>query len=67
MRLKDAGVKAQYTSQLADLGYTNLTVDELIRLKSAGVSVDLVKQLIRKNNGIKPAIEEIIRYRASNQ
>lgn len=67
IRLKDAGVKAQYTSQLADLGLKNLTIDELIRLKSAGVTVSMVEKLIKQNGGKVPSLEEIIRYRASNQ
>jgi hypothetical protein len=67
VRLKDAEVKAQYTSQLADLGYKNLTIDELVRLKTAGVTVNLVERMIKDRKGEKPSLEEIIRYRASNQ
>ena len=67
VRLENNDVTAYFTSNMHDLGYTDITVEELIRLKSLGVTTRLVETLINRNGGEKLAIEEIARYRISNQ
>jgi hypothetical protein len=34
-----------FIDEMASVGYTNLSIDELIRLKTAGVSAEYVKSL----------------------
>lgn len=62
------GVTANFTSQMMDLGYTieELTIENLMRLRSVGVTASLAERLINAE-GVKPTIEELIRYRISNQ
>lgn len=66
VQLRQHGVTAYYTSNLHDLGYTDITKEELIRLKDTGVRTSEVEQLIQESESL-PAIEELIRYRISNQ
>lgn len=68
VELKIGKVTAHFTSNLHDLGYTNITKDELLRLRSVGITIDMVKKYIRDNQAIVlPTVEELIRYRISNQ
>lgn len=67
VELERHNVTAYFTSNIHDLGYTDVTTDELMRMKDVGVSIDLVKERIEDTEGAKPTIEEIIRYRISNQ
>ncbi len=63
------GVSANFTSRMMDLGYTfeQLTKENLIRMRSVGVSEGLAQRLQERNDGILPTIDELIRYRISNQ
>jgi hypothetical protein len=66
IELRQHGVTAYFTSNMHDLGYTDITKDELIRLRDTGVQASDVEQLISQSEEL-PSIEEIIRYRISNQ
>lgn len=66
IQLRQHNVTAFYTSNMHDLGYTELTKDELIRLNDTGVRTNLVERLIEER-GTQPTVEELIRYRISNQ
>jgi len=61
-------VTAYFTSNMLDLGYTldELTVDELIGMRSVGVDHDMAKDLIEER-GVRPTIEELKRNAISNQ
>lgn len=63
-----AGVTANFTSRMMDLGYTQeeLTKENLIRLKGVNVTDRTASSLIEQN-GVRPTIEELIRYKISNQ
>lgn len=64
--LRRAGVTANYTSNLHDLGYRDVTVEQLIRLRQIGVTTALIKNL-QEERGPNLPLEEIIRHRISNQ
>jgi len=64
--LKDANVKAHYTSNVHDLGYRDVTLDQLVRMNRIGVSIALIKEL-QAERGEDVPLEDIIRYRISNQ
>jgi hypothetical protein len=66
--LKRADVTAYFTSNMMDLGYTmeDLSKENLIRLGNIGVSHSLAERLIAER-GERPSIDELIRYRISNQ
>lgn len=68
VRLRDNNVTAYFTSNMMDMGYTldELTMENLIRMRSLGISHNLVQQLMEER-GAKPTIDEIIRYYISNQ
>lgn len=66
VQLRQHGVTAYFTGNMHDLGYTDITTDELIRLRDTGVSTSDVQRLIEQGEEL-PTIEEIIRYRISNQ
>lgn len=66
VRLRRAGVTANYTSRVHDLGYTDVTVDQLIRMQRIGLSTSLIERL-QQERGESVELEEIIRYRISNQ
>ncbi len=66
VRLRNAGVTAYYTSKIHDLGYRDVNIDQLIRLQRIGVSTSLIEQL-QGERGEDLPLEEIIRYRISNQ
>ncbi|MEX0721691.1 MAG: hypothetical protein WD059_13545 [Balneolaceae bacterium] len=53
---------------MLDLGYTRdeLTKENLSRLRSVGVTQQNAENLI-ESRGEKPTVEELIRYRISNQ
>ncbi len=59
---------AAFTSQMLDLGYTKeeLTIDNLMRLTSIGVTSNLAERLTERR-GERPTIDELVRYRISNQ
>ena len=63
-----SGVTANFTSRMMDLGYTldDLTKENLMRLRSVEVTDGLAERL-RDERGTLPTIEELIRYRISNQ
>jgi len=62
------GVTAYFTSNMMDLGYTleELTVDELIGMRSVGVDHEMAEDLIAER-GERPTIAELKRYAISNQ
>lgn len=66
VQLRQHGVTAYFTSNMHDLGYPDLTMDELIRLRDTGVQTSDVERLMAESE-TKPTLEEIIRYRISNQ
>ncbi len=66
IQLRQHDVTAYFTSNMHDLGYTDITQDELVRLRDTGVTASEVEQLIEQR-GEQPSIEEIIRYSISNQ
>lgn len=66
--LRRADVTAYFTSNMMDLGYTmeELTKENLIRLGNIGVSHGLAERLM-EDRGALLTIDELIRYRISNQ
>lgn len=66
--LKRADITAYFTSNMMDLGYTmeELSKENLIRLGNIGVTHTLTERLIA-DRGERPTIDELIRYRISNQ
>lgn len=66
INLRRAGVTAFYTSNIHDLGYRDVTFDQLIRMQRIGVTPELVSQL-QAERGEDVTLEDIIRYRISNQ
>lgn len=66
VNLRRAGVTAFYTSNIHDLGYRNVTMEQLIRMQNIGVTTSLIERL-QAENGEDIPLEEIIRYRISNQ
>lgn len=64
--LRNAGVTAHYTSNIHDLGYRDITTEQLIRMRRIGVTPSLVREL-QAERGEDIPIEEIIRHRISNQ
>lgn len=68
IQLERADVTAFFTSNMHDLGYPDITMDELIRLRNVGATTGDVEALIEQSpEGELPTIEEVIRYRISNQ
>lgn len=65
---RNNGVTAYFTSNMMDLGYTleELSKENLIRMRRIGVEFTDAERLIQQN-GTKPTIDELIRYRISNQ
>lgn len=66
INLRRAGVTAFFTSRVHDLGYRDVSVDQLIRMRQIGVTTSLIEQL-QQERGEDLPLEEIIRYRISNQ
>jgi len=66
--LERAGVTAYFTSNMLDLGYTleDLSKENLIRLGNIGVTHTLAERLIEEQE-VRPTVDELIRYRISNQ
>ena len=62
------GVTAHFTSRMMDLGYTRdqLTKDNLMRMRKIGVSDNLAERLMEERGDLL-SIDELIRYRISNQ
>src|SRR5262245_65784036 len=59
---KNAGAKGDYVAELRRLGYTNLSVDELIKLKTHGVTPEFIEGL--KNHGYGSlSIEQLLKLR----
>ena len=52
-----------YIDSLASVGYTNLSIDDLIRLKAVGVTADYIRAI--QDAGLShPSVEDLIRLRA---
>lgn len=66
VELRRHDVTAYYTSNLHNSGYSDITKEELVRLKDTGVETSKVQELIN-NSEQQPTIEELIRYHISNQ
>lgn len=66
LTLRSAGVTAHFTSNLHDLGYRDMTIDQLVRTRRIGVTPELVRRL-QNERGPDIPMEDIIRYRISNQ
>jgi hypothetical protein len=66
INLRRADVTAFYTSNIHDLGYRDVTFDQLIRMQRIGVTPELITQL-QEERGEDLSLEDIIRYRISNQ
>tara|TARA_R110002096_G_scaffold39845_6_gene108698 strand:- start:9481 stop:10173 length:693 start_codon:yes stop_codon:yes gene_type:complete len=68
IQTRNNGLTAAFTSQMLDLGYTKeeLTKENLMRLTTLGVTSNLAERLIERR-GERPTIEELVRYRISNQ
>lgn len=68
LELERADVTAFFTSNMMDLGYTmeELSLDNLIRMRNIGVSHNLAERLMEQND-VRPTVDELIRYRISNQ
>ncbi len=66
--LREANVTAFFTSNMMDLGYSQeqLSVENLIRLRKNGVTHQLAERA-QSEQGALPGIDELIRYRISNQ
>ncbi len=62
------GVTAYFTSRMMDLGYTfeELTKENLVRMRNIGVTDGLAERLTEER-GARPTVDELIRYRISNQ
>ncbi len=65
---RNNGVTAYFTSNMMDLGYTmeELSKENLIRMRRIGVNFTDAERLIEQN-GARPSVDELIRYRISNQ
>lgn len=65
---RNAGVTANFTSRMMDLGYTKeeLTKENLMRLRGVKVTDRTAERLIQET-GERPSIDELVRYRISNQ
>ena len=63
-----AGVTDNFTSRMMDLGYTKeeLTKENLMRLRGVNVTDGIAARLIEQR-GERPTIDELVRYRISNQ
>lgn len=63
-----AGVTANFTSRMMDLGYTSeeLTKENLMRMRGVDVTDRTAARLIEQR-GEKPTIDELVRYKISNQ
>lgn len=65
-QLRRANVTAHYTSNVHDLGFRDVTKEQLIRMRSIGVTTSLIETL-KVERGDDVTMEEIIRFRISNQ
>lgn len=65
---RNAGVTANFTSRMMDLGYTQeeLTKENLMRMRGVDVTERTASMLIEER-GVKPTIDELVRYKISNQ
>lgn len=63
-----AGVTANFTSRMMDLGYTQeeLTKENLMRMRGVDVTDRTASRLIEER-GERPTIDELVRYKISNQ
>lgn len=66
IQLRDAGVTAFYTSNIHDLGYRDVTPEQLIRMQRIGLTTSLIERL-QEERGEDIPLEDVIRYRISNQ
>ncbi len=66
--LRRSGVTAFFTSNMMDLGYSldELSIENLIRMRGVGVTHQLAENLMEEQ-GTRPSIDDLIRYRISNQ
>lgn len=63
-----AGVTANFTSRMMDLGYTKeeLTKENLMRMRGVEVT-DRTASVLMEQRGERPTVDELVRYKISNQ
>lgn len=63
-----AGVTANFTSRMMDLGYTReeLTKENLMRMRGVEVT-DRTASSLMEQRGERPTVDELVRYKISNQ
>ena len=63
-----AGVTANFTSRMMDLGYTKeeLTKENLMRMRGVNVTDGIAARLMEQR-GERLTVDELVRYRISNQ
>lgn len=66
IELRRSGLTAHFTSNIHDLGYRDVTTEQLLRMRRIGVTPALIERL-KEERGPEITLEEIIRYRISNQ
>jgi hypothetical protein len=66
VELRNAGVTAFFTSNVHDLGYRDVTKEQLIRMQTIGLTTSIIEQL-QAERGEDVPLEDVIRYRISNQ
>ncbi|TVR28001.1 MAG: hypothetical protein EA390_13060 [Balneolaceae bacterium] len=66
IQLRRAGVTAHYTSNVHDLGYRDVTPEQLIRMQRIGLTTSLIERL-QQERGQDVPLEDVIRHRISNQ
>jgi hypothetical protein len=64
--LRRANVTAHYTSNVHDLGFRDVTKEQLIRMRSIGLTTGLIEEL-QLERGEEITLDEIIRHHISNQ
>jgi beta-lactamase regulating signal transducer with metallopeptidase domain len=52
-----------YVDELASVGYTHLSLDELVSLQSVGVTAAFIRDL-QKHGMAHPSVDELVRFRA---
>jgi hypothetical protein len=60
VRLRDHGVQASFVGELRQLGYGNMRVDDIIRLRDMGVTAEFIRSA---NSAGRRSPEELVRLR----
>jgi len=59
---RDHGVTESFVEDFRDLGYTNLSLRDFVRMRDHGVTAGFARQL-RSSNGRLVSVEDLIRRR----